>query len=144
MTGRLQNIDIAKGITICLMVVGHSSLPLWLSNWIWSFHMPFFFFVSGLLTSWNKEGKDFFMRKTKTLLLPFVIYSVINLLLYPLYGNDLWTNFVVNTLLHGWGGYALWFIPVLYFSLLLCKMIKSISLNTNLLYIGVFLLMGGV
>lgn len=42
--------DIAKGIAIILMVLGHSSLPAVIQNWIYSFHMPFFFFISGVLT----------------------------------------------------------------------------------------------
>ena len=43
---RIEWIDVAKGICIVLMVVGHTRLPLIISNWIWSFHMPFFFFIS--------------------------------------------------------------------------------------------------
>lgn len=135
MTGRLKSIDVAKGIVICLMVLGHSSLPVWLSNWIWSFHMPFFFFVSGLLSSWRKGLKEFYIGKIKMLLLPFLLYSCINLLLYPFYGEKTWGDFIVYTLIHGWGGYALWFIPILCFSLLICRLIK------NKILINVFFIM---
>lgn len=48
---RIEWIDVAKGICIVLMVVGHTRLPSIISNWIWSFHMPFFFFISG--TRWR-------------------------------------------------------------------------------------------
>lgn len=46
---RFDWVDIAKGIAILLMILGHSSLPNMIQNWIYSFHMPFFFFISGVL-----------------------------------------------------------------------------------------------
>ena len=46
---RVDWIDLTKGIAIFLMVCGHIGLPGALSNWIWSFHMPLFFLMSGLL-----------------------------------------------------------------------------------------------
>lgn len=46
---RVDWIDLTKGIAIFLMVCGHTGLPGALSNWIWSFHMPLFFLMSGLL-----------------------------------------------------------------------------------------------
>ena len=42
---RIDWIDIAKGIGIFLMVVGHTSIPSFLSNYIFSFHMPLFFII---------------------------------------------------------------------------------------------------
>jgi fucose 4-O-acetylase-like acetyltransferase len=45
---RLHYIDIAKGIGIILVVVGHTSTPLYLHNIIYQFHMPLFFILSGL------------------------------------------------------------------------------------------------
>ena len=64
-----------------------------------------------------------------------------NLLLYLLYGDVVWIKFVYYTIFNGWGGYALWFIPVLYISLLLCKMISNERV-VNLVLIDVFLLIG--
>ena len=48
---RIQWIDIAKGISIILVVYGHSGLnnvPI-IGSWLHAYRMPFFFFVSGLL-----------------------------------------------------------------------------------------------
>ena len=132
MSNRILVIDIAKGITIIMMVLGHSSLPHWLSNWIWSFHMPFFFFVSGLTTSWGKN-KNFFIRsKTQTLISPFIVYSIINLLILTFCRRDAYSSFIIyatNILKDGWGGIALWFIPVLWISLLVSKIIIDIKRN---------------
>ena len=52
---RILWIDIAKAIAILLMVIGHTSIPHGLSNFIWAFHMPLFFMASGFT---NGGGKD--------------------------------------------------------------------------------------
>lgn len=124
------------------MVVGHSTIPQWLSNWIWSFHMPFFFFISGLFTSWKKDLLKFNTDKTKSLLIPFVVYSIVNLLVYPLYSSDNWNEFATQVLLRGWNGYALWFIPVLYLSLIFCKIVPNQKYH-NMIAIVCFMFLGG-
>ena len=47
---RIDWIDLTKGIAIFLMVCGHTSIPLSISNWIWSFHMPLFFLRNTLFS----------------------------------------------------------------------------------------------
>lgn len=52
---RLTHVDTMKAIGIVLVVIGHSpGLSPFLKNVIYSFHMPLFFFVSGLLLSEQK------------------------------------------------------------------------------------------
>lgn len=46
---RIKWIDLTKGVAIFLMVCGHTGIPSLISNWIWSFHMPLFFIISGML-----------------------------------------------------------------------------------------------
>ena len=117
---REQWIDIGKGLAIILMVIGHTSIPHGLSNFIWAFHMPFFFLVSGWVTHWNKTSfKEFVIRRSKSLLVPFFVYSLIVLSIYSLIGNNKWHDW----LFLGWGGYALWFVPVLYVASIIAKMI---------------------
>lgn len=114
---RLQWLDIAKGIAIILMVLGHSSMPPIIQNWIFAFHMPLFFLASGLTTNWSKDVWVVFLRKKSIgLLCPFLAYSIIVCLLMKI--ADVGT-FDVTT---GWGDYALWFVPVLFFASLLAKM----------------------
>lgn len=72
-------IDWAKAYLIYLVVVGHTSIPhnsgLW--TYIYSFHMPAFFILSGYLY------KPHHWRDTlKSLLTPVAFCSVINFLLY--------------------------------------------------------------
>lgn len=45
---RNQRIDVIRGMAIMLVVLGHSGVSEPLFQWIYSFHMPLFFFVSGI------------------------------------------------------------------------------------------------
>lgn len=44
---RVESVTIAKAIGIILMVVGHSGLGGYPIRFIYLFHMPLFFFLSG-------------------------------------------------------------------------------------------------
>ncbi len=113
-------IDIAKGIAILLMIIGHTSIPTVLSNFIWAFHMPLFFIASGWTTNWQKtDFISFTKRKFRTLLVPFFVYSIVLLFIQVPLG---WVDFK-HWILKGWGAYALWFIPVLFFASLFAKLI---------------------
>lgn len=116
---RLEWLDIAKSIAIILMVLGHTSIPLWMSNFIYAFHMPLFFIASGWTTNWEKYSiGNFIIHRFKTLLIPFIIYSMIVLAVMIFHG---W-NTIGDWITKGWGdGYALWFIPVLFLASLLAK-----------------------
>ena len=52
---RVEYVDIAKGIGITLVVMGHNDFALispFAHKLIYSFHMPMFFFMSGLFWSY--------------------------------------------------------------------------------------------
>lgn len=78
---RNQSIDIAKAVGIILMVVGHfNGLPLWFEKWIFSFHMPLFFILSGYLF---KPKTEILVIKggIKSLILPYIYTTVISILM---------------------------------------------------------------
>jgi fucose 4-O-acetylase-like acetyltransferase len=53
---RIAWIDIAKGIGILLVIIGHMpSFPEWIRAWIFSFHMPLFFSFQGMQKSSQKH-----------------------------------------------------------------------------------------
>lgn len=68
MSPRLKEIDVAKGICILLMVIGHSGLTGTLNDMIYAFHMPFFFFISGVTTNVDRPIKVFTKAKFQGLL----------------------------------------------------------------------------
>lgn len=132
---RLEWMDVAKGIAIILMVVGHTSIPKSLSDFIWAFHMPLFFIASGWLTNWNRNTiQDFICNKSKNLLLPFLSYSMIVLCVRCLLLPEGGIPYLIYWLTHGWNGIALWFIPVLFAALVISKFV--IGLREDWLIVG--------
>lgn len=71
--------DIAKGITIVLMIIGHvSNIPNLLKVFIFSFHMPLFFILSGY--TFNKKDQTRLVKNSfKRLIIPYLLTSVIML-----------------------------------------------------------------
>lgn len=56
---RNKGIDIAKGIGVFLMIMGHSGIPEDGYNLIYGFHMALFFIIAGILYNkdkWEKFG----------------------------------------------------------------------------------------
>lgn len=74
MTRRIDFIDAAKGIAILLVVFGHSGHSGYIRDFIYTFHVPFFFFVSGLFIKpieWSGI-KGAFVNNLRRLIVPYV------------------------------------------------------------------------
>lgn len=87
---RLDYLDMVKGVGIILVVAGHSGyLAERALTVVSSFHMPLFFIVSGMLLAYTKEEtrpmKQVVIKKLRTILLPYAVFSVLYLLIYGLY-----------------------------------------------------------
>lgn len=83
---RLDYLDMAKGIGIILVVLGHAPYTAdWLKQYIATFHMPLFFVISGILLCYAREEqksyKHLFWKKCRTIFLPYICFSVIYLIL---------------------------------------------------------------
>ncbi len=80
-------LDIAKAICIILMVIGHSGCPDYLHRFIYMFHMPCFFFISGYLLNdkYLTNLKTGLWRKIKGSYFPFIKWSTIFLLLHNVF-----------------------------------------------------------
>lgn len=97
---RISWIDLAKGIAIILVIVGHS---VWFGtavrNFIFSFHMPLFFMLSGYTLRVADNKDDFFcnlVKNFKHLLVPCLFVGFMSILVS-------WcknTNFNINELLN--------------------------------------------
>lgn len=79
---RLEYMDIAKGIGILLMIIGHASGGYKYSEpfsiYIHSFHMPIFFLISGYLYQNHKDKTMMFIVKKKamSLMIPYVFFGL--------------------------------------------------------------------
>jgi len=74
---RIIWIDNSKGIGIILVIIGHLITQGFLHEWIFSFHMPLFFFLSGYVFKNNQTIKSFALKKAKTLLIPYLCLGLI-------------------------------------------------------------------
>lgn len=60
-------------------MIGHSKPPQFLFDWLYMFHMPLFFFLSGYVFNWGKhrDFKQFFRSRCYSLLIPSLILGAI-------------------------------------------------------------------
>jgi fucose 4-O-acetylase-like acetyltransferase len=134
---RSNIVDIVKGIAIILVVYGHTGQGLIHRGWwatpgaffsdafIYSFHMPAFFFVAGLFVvgSITKRGaRRFTTEKLKTILYPYLLIVVLGAALNPLVGRFKlgqgpfqWKVFLLDLV----DGDANWFLFVLFVCLMM-------------------------
>ncbi len=120
MTGkRLSRIDVMRGIAILLVVLGHSvgTLKDPVNRFVLSFHMPLFFFISGMVAkSGGSDGAvlpfgKYLLKKMRVLLIPqgtlFLLDTAFDialehkavtagLILENLFGWFLWVLFYVS------------------------------------------------
>ena len=145
MNNRNITIDIAKGLGIVLVVLGHNWIAqenTELFEIIFSFHMPLFFFLAGVFVGDNNNIIDFIIKKTDALLKPyFVVLLVLGLVkisVLKMTGKGI--NFDVGEYFYGvvyatgntieW--VVLWFLPHLFItSVASFCVIKIINKNSN-------------
>lgn len=121
---RIDYIDTAKGIAITLMVIGHSySEDNFLVHWLYSFHMPFFFIISGYLyaAKYSKVSQISFdiNKKVQTLILPYFVWGTIYQFflggLVILGGEDIIETLAYRIqLVLGFMSGATWFLPAMF------------------------------
>ena len=77
--GRDTVIDTARGIASILMVIGHLGMKSAIVQFIYSFHMPLFFLISGMTAKGGcKESLDIYINKrVKRLLVPYILFAFI-------------------------------------------------------------------
>lgn len=146
MDKRIEWIDIAKGIGIFLVIAGHT-FALSYSYPIYAFHMPLFFFLSGLLIQDKKEGFfDFFKSKTNSLMRPWLIILFISFLVclaIPQWRNEITLKAVLSDLYTAntnvFQNSSLWYLVCFYFMLLIFLVVRRIkrTIATTIVLIAV-------
>lgn len=93
---RIKWIDWAKCIDIFLVVLGHAFLTYfpektYLTSIIYIFHMPLFFYLSGITLKTDGGIKKFTIKKLKSILLPYLFFIVLTSaaqLAFAIYKSD--------------------------------------------------------
>lgn len=132
---RIKYIDIAKGIGILLVVYGHSSLAFHPINaLIHNFHMPLFFFITGLCSDEAKNTvKELFVKRWKQLIIPCFYFTIIISTIEICLGYRHISSLSNNV------PYALWFLNILFISQLIIISLWKLCKNKNIRYIFVII-----
>lgn len=155
---RLTWVDITKGLLMILVVVGHypGQLDFPLGKYIYWFHMPAFFLLSGLFFKPVLEkgkSKEAIYKRFMQLIVPYLFFLVtITLIRYGMeigsgnlelswYLNDLWTLVIGGRFVRGAYG-VFWFVTTLFFTyLFFLWMTKYFTKTKQLIILVVFYLL---
>lgn len=151
-----DEINIARGIGILLVVLGHS-FPSWeggiknefflyLFRFIYSFHMPLFFFLSGfvsyklLVLKSSKEKINGIKSKLKRLIIPYLVISIPSLILKYMFADFAYRKFnfnnsILNIILGENPNGGLWFLYTLFTVSIIAIIFNKVNLKW---LIGVF------
>lgn len=72
---RLISIDIARGIAILAIIIGHMGLYN-LNRIVYTFHVPIFFLITGYFVSDNVTIKEIINKRLKTLIIPYIVCCI--------------------------------------------------------------------
>lgn len=123
MNKRIAYIDIAKGLGICVIVLAHNDLAGYhptLHKFIYAFHIPLFFFLSGMFFRPERSFGETLRRRFNTLLKPylftiFLIYlgeAAFSNMTFPVIAGRILKSLYATGYYIDW--VQLWFIPHLF------------------------------
>ena len=151
---RNKSIDILKGIGIIFVILGHMQryIPTNLLIYIYSFHMPLFFYISGYLYKKNYEEKtikEYLIKRSKELIYPYISLNVINFIWYALKTQSfnelikycisfLYSNYIFEINYVG----AIWFLLCLFVVEVLYFILKKKITNKNVFSVIICSLFG--
>lgn len=131
-SNRLEHIDILKGLLIILVVIGHIGGIPTLHKYIYWFHMPCFFMISGyLFQAKKKKTKNIIITKIQNYTIPYLFWSIFFYLIFipePIPKN------IIRVI---WGGslnslqysYQFWFINALCLASIIFYFFQKIENN---------------
>ena len=132
---RIIWVDNLKALGILSVILGHIQSPY--GFFIFSWHMPLFFFISGFFIKFNKSIKEFITDDFKRLMIHYFLFSIFGLIiesikrslissesldyLYEFKGIFIYMDYphLINTY-----GFILWFLPALFFARLLVYLLN--------------------
>ncbi len=141
---RNESVDIVKGMAITLVVFGHALQGLihrgwWatpnsalLERFIYSFHMPAFFFVSGLFVNRSlvhRKSWGFLTDKLRTILYPYLLWVTIDMAQQPLTASFRSSSISIAPLAYferALTGEQSWFLHTLFFCMVLTLLTQKL------------------
>ncbi len=121
---RLHYLDAARGFAILLVVLGHiwetdQPLPVL----IYSFHVPLFFVISGILTAYTDQAErpaaKRISARVKSLIVPYIFFELVFLVIFGLRNHFDFRSqhaHVYDGLFLSPLNVPMWFLPTLFFA----------------------------
>ena len=146
---RIEWIDALKGFLMFCVTLGHCNIWWPIEQYIYSFHMFLFFFISGFLFSVKQSTKRILAKCCLRLLLPFVAWNVLSAMIGFLQSKDLMNLIEELFVIKGnltWNP-PIWFLLVLFITevlFILLKLYKRtwISIATIIICLVLWVLVG--
>lgn len=122
--GRIEYLDVLRGIAIVLMIIGHIGGQPYIDRYIHMFHMPVWFFISGwLYHDKHSSYKSIISKKFRSLIIPYAFWGIVQYPIWVAFNIDannklqplinlLWVNTSELMPIAG----ALWFLTSLFFA----------------------------
>lgn len=142
---RVEWIDYFRFFGVLLMVMGHIGFGSKFDVWIHGFHMPMFFFISGVLykeiEKQEKIGerlKKTIIKKAKVLLIPYLCVGIMSYILWIIkhFASPDLLSPLYHLLMDNSNGLpytgALWFLTSFFFTSIIYAVIDVITLNCKL------------
>lgn len=129
-------INLAKFLGILAIYIGHFIEAEHVRIFVFIYHVPLFFLLSGCTENFNKEKniKKYIIKQTKGIIVPFFFFYFLSIFLNTIISKPdtniliSWFNIIKNGAIRNSGAGALWFLTCLY----LVKIIfYIISLSKN-------------
>ncbi len=123
MKERNNQLDILRGIAICSVVLGHCWMRSDFLYWfIYRFHMVLFMTLSGYLFRAKGTFQEFFVKKAKALLVPYVLFSAFAMAVKILFLDGSVSElpkYLLGMLLGGkfclfYKCFTLWYLPLMF------------------------------
>lgn len=140
---RIAWIDNAKAIAIFFIVLGHRLPSGELCGYLYSFHVPMFFFLSGLTFSADKSPQKYLKEKATRILIPYFAFSLVSIAIYCIINlifhkdglslGQCLLGMLIGTRSTGlmlWNN-PLWFLPCLFVLLIFAYIIKRFIFRSN-------------
>ncbi len=124
---RKKHVDYIKAIGITLVILGHINYANdVIKEWIYAFHMPLFYFATGVVIKRENIDYNYFIKKFQGLIVPYFIWGFI-------YAGCSFGSAVRI----GYGSYhsisragsltSLWFLPTMFIGVVLCQLVFKAS-----------------
>lgn len=127
-TGRVLYIDYAKALGMLLIIWGHVKLTGVSNEFVYAFHIPLFFFLSGMVFNRDRyvDFGHFLSKKVRSLLIPYAVFSLLTWILWVAYSflthadvDSIWRPLLQTFIAQGSGGFLvhnvpLWFVTCLF------------------------------